>query len=84
MQHEVVILDDDDYDLNDDLEPHYDVNALREAARAAGFSTRPRLVRLAPDVAAVFPDEAAVNQALRELIAARAQAQQPEIQPTTL
>lgn len=72
MQHEIVILDDDDYDLTDELAPHYDVNALREAARAAGLNPQPRLIRLAPDVAAVFPNEEAVNQALRELIAARA------------
>lgn len=82
MQHEIVILDDDDYDLNDDLAPHYDVNALREAARAAGLNLRPHLIRLAPDVAAAFPNEEAVNQALRELIAARA-AHNAETQTST-
>jgi hypothetical protein len=72
MQHEVTILTDDDYDLDDDIAPEYDLAAMREAARKAGFETRRRFVRLAPDVAAAFPNEEAVNQALRELIAARA------------
>ena len=32
------------------------------------YASGTNLVLLSPDVAAVFPDEAAVNQALRELI----------------
>lgn len=72
MQHEVTILTDDDYDLEDDIAPEYDIAAMREAARQAGYETRRRFVRLALDVAAAFPDDEAVNQALRELLAARA------------
>lgn len=74
MQHEVIILDDGDYDLDDELEPEYDVDALRKAAKEAGFDTRARLMRIASDVVAVFPNEEAVNGALRELIAARKRA----------
>jgi len=74
MQHEVTILDDDDYDPDDELEPEYDVDALRKAATEAGFDTRARLMRIASDVVAVFPNEEAVNEALRELIAARKRA----------
>lgn len=82
MKHTIHLLEDDDYDLNDDIEPEYDFAALREQAKAAGREYRGqaagRLMRIAPDVAAVFPDEEAVNQALRELIAARgATANQP-------
>jgi hypothetical protein len=82
MQHEVTILTDDDYDLEDDIAPEYDIAAMREAAQQAGYETRRRFVRLAPDVAAAFPDDEAVNQALRELITARA-AHNPETQTST-
>lgn len=71
MQHEVIILDDDDFDPDDDLAPEYDVDALRQAAKEAGFDTRARFMRIASDVLAVFPDENAINTALRELITAR-------------
>ena len=83
MKHEVIILDDDDYDPDDNLAPEYDVDALRVAARAAGFDTRARLIRIASDVLAVYPNEEAVNQALRELIVARSPTQRNEVQSTT-
>lgn len=73
MKHEVIILDDDDYDPDDELAPEYDVEALRRAAKEAGFDTRSRIVRIASDVAAFFPDEDAINVALRELIIAKKQ-----------
>lgn len=73
MKHEVIILDDDDYDPNDELAPEYDVDALRQAAKEAGFDTRSRIVRIASDVAAFFPDEDAINTALREIIAMKKQ-----------
>jgi len=68
-----MMLTDDDYDLNDQLEPEYDVDELRRQAKEAGFDTRGRPVWLAADVAAVFPDADAVNTALRKLIAAQNQ-----------
>jgi len=83
MKHEVIYLTDDDYDLDDDIAPEYDLAAMRKAAKEAGFDTRARLMRIASDVVAVFPDEEAVNQALRELIASRAQAAQRETQQST-
>jgi hypothetical protein len=82
MQHEVTLLTDNDYDLEDDIAPEYDIAAMREAARQAGYEIRRRFVRLAPDVAAAFPDEESVNQALRELIASRAK-QKTETQTPT-
>ncbi|MDX2042142.1 MAG: hypothetical protein SF097_12885 [Acidobacteriota bacterium] len=71
MKDEVIILDDDDFDPDDDLAPEYDIDALRKAAKEAGFDTRARFMRIGSDVLAVFPDENAINTALRELIAAR-------------
>ncbi len=65
------IIDDEEFDPEDDLRPEYDFAALREADRARGIEYRRMFVRLEPDVAAVFPDAEAVNAALRELIAAR-------------
>jgi hypothetical protein len=70
MKHEVIILTDEDYDLNDQLEPEYDVDELRRQAKESGFDTRGRPVWLAADVAAFFPNAEAVNAALRKLISA--------------
>ena len=66
-----------DEDLDDELRPEYDVASLqlrrvgpgREASE--GF-----LIRLAPDVAEMFPDSQAVNEALRFLVRI-AKAKQP-------
>lgn len=71
MPHNYQILDDDDFDPQDDLRPEYDFAALRAADRAQGREYRRHFVRLDPDVAAAFPDAEAVNAALRELLAAR-------------
>ena len=73
MKHEVIILDDDDFNPDDELAPEYDVDALRKAAKESGFDSRSRMVRIASDVAAFFPDEDAINTALRELVVARKQ-----------
>jgi hypothetical protein len=56
---------------DDDLQPEYDFRTLRGVVRgkyAARYQERLRVVRLADDVAGAFPDEAAVNQALREYL----------------
>ncbi|MGH9838005.1 MAG: hypothetical protein ACREEM_04400 [Blastocatellia bacterium] len=71
MPHNYQILDDDDFDPQDDLRPEYDFAALREADRAQGRDYRRQFVRLDPDIAAAFPDAVAVNAALRELLTAR-------------
>jgi|GEM_PF-3213346 len=55
-----------------ELRPDYDLRKLRGVVRgkyAARYQERLRLVRLAADVAVAFPDEAAVNAALREYLA---------------
>ena len=55
----------------DELRPEYDFRALRGVVRgkyATRYAQRLRVVRLAEDVAAAFPDEAAVNAALREYL----------------
>jgi hypothetical protein len=86
MSHTIHLLEDDDYDLNDLGEPEYDLAEMRRRAQAEGREYRGqfagRLMRIACDVLEVFPDEASVNQALRELIASRSQTQHHEIQPT--
>ncbi len=55
-------------DINDELRPEYDLRSLR--VRKLGQERRSfgGVIRLEPDVAEVFPDAAAVNEALRFLI----------------
>jgi hypothetical protein len=58
-------------DLNDDLRPEYNFDEMQ--GRVQGkyyerYKARMPMVRLAPDVAAAFPSEEAVNTALRLLI----------------
>jgi hypothetical protein len=69
----------DDTDFEDDLRPEYDLASLTGRVRgkyAERSTPGTNVVRLAPDVAAAFPNEAAVNQALRMLIEiAKAQVQ---------
>lgn len=72
MKQEIRILEDDDYDLNDNIAPEYDIPAMRARAKAEGREYNGQFagkgVRLAPDVAEVFSDSEAVNEALRTLI----------------
>ena len=55
--------------MDDELRSEYDLSELLKAGVRGKYSDRYRegtnLVLLAPDVAAVFPDESAVNEALR-------------------
>jgi hypothetical protein len=56
-------------DVEDDLRPEYDFQSLRVVARGPGRKRPAELtVYLAPDVAEVFPDSEAVNEALRFLM----------------
>jgi hypothetical protein len=56
-------------DLEDDLRPEYDFHALRVVARGPGRKSPGEVsISLAPDVAKVFPDSEAVNEALRFLM----------------
>jgi hypothetical protein len=56
---------------DDDLRAEYDEALIRTGVRgkyAERYKAGTNLVLLAPDVAAVFPDATAVNQALRLLM----------------
>ena len=55
-------------EIEDELRPEYDLRSLRVrkvGPKREGFG---EMVRLEPDVAEVFPDAEAVNEALRFLI----------------
>ena len=58
--------------MDDELRPEYDLSELLKEGVRGKYATRYRegtnLVLLAPDVAAVFTDEKAVNDALRLVI----------------
>jgi hypothetical protein len=57
--------------LEDDLRDEYDETALKHGVRgkyAQRLAAGSKIVRLAPDVAAAFPTEEAVNEALRLLL----------------
>ena len=63
---------------SDDIQPEYDFRSMRGVVRgkyAARYQERLRVVRLAADVSAAFPDEDAVNGALREYLSGH-----PELQ----
>ena len=58
----------------DELRPEYRLDELKGGVRgkyAARYKTGTNLVLLSPDVAKHFPDEQAVNAALRQLIRVR-------------
>jgi len=55
-------------DINDELRPEYDLRSLRVRKLGPGRKFFGGVVRLEPDVAEVFPDAEAVNEALRFLI----------------
>ena len=56
-------------EMNDELRPEYDLAQLLKGGvkgkYAERFKAGTNLVLLAPDVASAFPDEEAVNEALR-------------------
>ena len=54
--------------LDDELRPEYDETLLKDGIRgkyAGQYASDTFIARLAPDVAAAFPNEEAVNKALR-------------------
>ncbi|MGH8604694.1 MAG: hypothetical protein ACREXR_18495 [Gammaproteobacteria bacterium] len=55
-------------EMEDELRPEYDLRSLRVRRVGPGRQSFGDLVRLEPDVAEVFPDAEAVNEALRSLI----------------
>ena len=57
--------------MADDLRPEYDLSKLKGGVRgkyAKRFQQGTNLVLLSPDIARYFPDERAVNDALRSLV----------------
>ena len=55
-------------EFNDELRPEYDEKLLKNGIRgkyAKQYAAGTNIVRLEPDVAAAFPNEKAVNEALR-------------------
>ena len=55
--------------MSDELRPEYDLRQMRvRAVGSARTQVGGQLVQLAPDVAQVFPNSEAVNEALRFLI----------------
>ncbi len=56
-------------EVKDELRPEYDLRSLRVRRIGAGRkSFAGAIIRLEPDVAEMFPDSDAVNEALRFLI----------------
>ncbi len=58
-------------EMQDELRPEYDASVLKNGVRGkylAQYRAGTNLVLLAPDVAAAFPTEQAVNDALRRLM----------------
>jgi hypothetical protein len=55
-------------DMSDELRPEYDLRSLRVRKMGRGRKSFGGVVRLDPDVAEIFPDADAVNEALRFLI----------------
>jgi hypothetical protein len=55
-------------DMSDELRPEYDLQSLRVRKLGRGRKGFGDVIRLEPDVAEVFPDAGAVNEALRFLI----------------
>ena len=55
-------------EMDDDLRPEYDFTQLTVVARGQGRKRSTVTVQLDPDVATIFPDSGAVNEALRLLM----------------
>ena len=54
--------------IQDELRPEYDLRKLRVRKFGPARTRFGNFVKLEPDVAAVFPDDVTVNEALRSLI----------------
>ncbi len=57
--------------MSDELRPEYDESLLKNGVRgkyANQYAAGTNIIRLAPDVAAKFPDDESVNEALRWVI----------------
>ena len=61
---------------DDELRPEYNETSLKNGMRgkyAEQYAAGTNIVRLAPDVVAAFPNEEAVNQALRSVLKERSE-----------
>ena len=67
MNHQTILLEDDNYDLNDELPAELDFERLRFVRR--GPNPDSLTVILPPDVAEFFKTPEAVNDALRRVMA---------------
>jgi hypothetical protein len=67
MNHQTILLEDDQYDLDDDLPTELDFERLRFIRR--GPKPQSLTVTLPPDVAEFFKTPEAVNEALRRVMA---------------
>ena len=71
MNHKVTLLEDDDYDLNDDLPAELDLESLKpdvERTRRFRALAAARQLRLDPDVLEFFKTPEAINEALRRVM----------------
>lgn len=72
----------DNPDVEDELRAEYDLKSLRVRRLGAGRkSFDGAVIRLEPDVAAIFPNADAVNEALRFLIRVTQENQLPDSKP---
>ena len=58
-------------ELNDELRPEYDETMLKNSVRGKyveRYAAGTNIINLDPDVAAAFPNEEAVNEALRFIL----------------
>ncbi len=78
MKEEIRLLDDDDYDLNDELPAELDIDAIRAEAKRQRREYRGRFsgtgVRVEPEIIQFFKTPEAINQALRQVMAERQKA----------
>jgi len=61
----------DKHNSEDDMKPEYDFSEMKEGVQgkyATRFSEGTNIIRLEPDFAEVFMNDASVNEALRSLI----------------
>ena len=66
MNEKITLLEDDDYDLNDDVEQETDFDRWQVFRR--GKKAELRTVILEPDVSEAFQTSEEVNEALRKII----------------
>lgn len=58
-------------DRNNELRPEYDETSLKNGIRgkyAERYAAGTNIIKLDPDIASAFPNERAVNEALRSLL----------------